>query len=104
MASSDTSNGATAKRNTLIALQNIDMSVNPIEAVQASDIHTEDAKTAVDIAIIGGGIGGLALAIGLQQYDHVRVKVYEAAAKFSEIGGMFSAFLSWKHDEVNAPH
>lgn len=41
----------------------------------------------IDIAIVGGGIGGLALSIGLQQYSHVRVKIYEAASKFSEIGG-----------------
>ncbi|KFX85822.1 hypothetical protein V490_09388 [Pseudogymnoascus sp. VKM F-3557] len=44
----------------------------------------------IDIAIVGGGIGGLALSIGLQQYSHVRVKIYEAASKFSEIGaGVF---------------
>lgn len=41
----------------------------------------------IDIAIVGGGIGGLALAIGLQQYSHIRIKIYEAASKFSEIGG-----------------
>jgi len=41
----------------------------------------------IGIAIVGGGIGGLALSIGLQQYSHVRVKIYEAASKFSEIGG-----------------
>ncbi|RFU24930.1 hypothetical protein B7463_g11405, partial [Scytalidium lignicola] len=44
----------------------------------------------IDIAIVGGGIGGLALAIGLLQYGHIRVKIYEAASKFSEIGaGVF---------------
>ncbi|KAH8802592.1 hypothetical protein F5884DRAFT_823757 [Xylogone sp. PMI_703] len=44
----------------------------------------------IDIAIVGGGIGGLALSIGLQQYSHIRVKIYEAASKFSEIGaGVF---------------
>ena len=41
----------------------------------------------IHIAIIGGGIGGLALSIGLQQYSRHRVKIYEAASKFSEIGG-----------------
>lgn len=56
-------------------------------------MRTEHLKTPVDIAIVGGGIGGLALAIGLQQYGHIRVKVYEAATKFSEIGGMFQMFL-----------
>ncbi|UKZ82814.1 hypothetical protein TrVFT333_010612 [Trichoderma virens FT-333] len=44
----------------------------------------------IEIAIVGGGIGGLALAIGLQQHDHIRIKIYEAASKFSEIGaGVF---------------
>lgn len=41
----------------------------------------------IDIAIVGGGIGGLALSIGLQQYRHIRVTIYEAATQFSEIGG-----------------
>ncbi|KAL6856823.1 FAD/NAD(P)-binding domain-containing protein [Trichoderma novae-zelandiae] len=44
----------------------------------------------IDVAIVGGGIGGLALAIGLQQHGHIRIKIYEAASKFSEIGaGVF---------------
>lgn len=47
----------------------------------------EQEQEPIDIAIVGGGIGGLALSIGLQQYSHVRVKIYEAASKFSEIGG-----------------
>ena len=41
----------------------------------------------IQIAIVGGGIGGLALSIGLQRYSHVQVKIYEAASKFFEIGG-----------------
>ena len=44
-------------------------------------------KTPIDIFIVGGGIGGLALSIGLQQYKHIRVKIYEATSKFAEIGG-----------------
>lgn len=43
----------------------------------------------IHIAIVGGGIGGLALAIGLQQYSHIQVKIYESAARFSEIGGKY---------------
>ncbi|TFB01315.1 Salicylate hydroxylase [Trichoderma ghanense] len=44
----------------------------------------------IDVAIVGGGIGGLTLAIGLQQHGHIRVKIYEAASKFTEIGaGVF---------------
>lgn len=46
----------------------------------------------IDVAIVGGGIGGLALTIGLLQYPHVRVRVYEAASQFSEIGGIFYLF------------
>ena len=43
-------------------------------------------KKAVDVAIIGGGIGGLCLALGLLKQSHIDVQVYEAASKFSEIG------------------
>lgn len=46
-------------------------------------------KEPIHIAIVGGGIGGLALSIGLQKYSHVHVKIYEAASKFAEIGGEF---------------
>ncbi|RFU76302.1 salicylate hydroxylase [Trichoderma arundinaceum] len=49
-----------------------------------------EERELVHIAIVGGGIGGLALAIGLQQYNHIQIKIYEAASKFSEIGaGVF---------------
>lgn len=49
----------------------------------------------IQIAIIGGGIGGLALSIGLQKYSHIQVKIYEAASKFEEIGGeMNNVFTS----------
>ena len=40
----------------------------------------------VEVAIIGGGFGGLTLAIGLQKYPHLNVNVYEGAQKFEEIG------------------
>ncbi|KAJ2968833.1 hypothetical protein NQ176_g8986 [Zarea fungicola] len=46
-----------------------------------------EEKTPIDVAIIGGGIGGLALSIGLQQYSHIRVRIFEAAPMFYEIGG-----------------
>ncbi|KAB5575252.1 hypothetical protein GE09DRAFT_990382 [Coniochaeta sp. 2T2.1] len=39
------------------------------------------------IAIVGGGIGGLCLAIGLSKHSHLlHVAVYEAAPAFTEIG------------------
>lgn len=38
------------------------------------------------VAVIGGGIGGLALAIGLLNYPHIDVHVYESAPSFVEIG------------------
>lgn len=48
---------------------------------------TESAKPkAIRVAVVGGGIGGLALALGLLKYDHIDVQVYEAAHTFGEIG------------------
>ncbi len=42
------------------------------------------------IAIIGGGISGLALATQLVKHSHLDVQLYEAAAQFSEIGAGIS--------------
>lgn len=42
-------------------------------------------SSGVHIAIVGGGLGGLAFAIGLQK-TNISFHIYEAAAKFSEIG------------------
>jgi salicylate hydroxylase len=50
-----------------------------------SKMISADTK-AIDIAVIGGGFGGLAVAIGLQKYPHINVQVYEGAEKFAEIG------------------
>ena len=41
---------------------------------------------AINVAIIGGGIGGISLALGLLKLPHVDVQVYESAHTFSEIG------------------
>ncbi|KAI0745659.1 FAD/NAD(P)-binding domain-containing protein [Earliella scabrosa] len=38
------------------------------------------------VAICGGGIGGLTLAVALSRYADIQVDVYEAAAQFKEIG------------------
>ncbi|KAK4692408.1 salicylate hydroxylase, partial [Lecanoromycetidae sp. Uapishka_2] len=38
------------------------------------------------VAIIGGGIGGLCLAIGLSKYPQIDSHVYESAPSFGEIG------------------
>lgn len=38
------------------------------------------------IAIVGGGIGGLTLAIALKDLDDVQVDIYEAAAELREVG------------------
>jgi len=45
----------------------------------------EGAKK-INVAVIGGGMGGLCAAIGLLKYPHLNVQIYEAAHKFSEIG------------------
>lgn len=40
----------------------------------------------LDIAIIGGGIAGLTLAIGLLKQPNTRASIYESAKEFHEIG------------------
>ena len=44
-----------------------------------------DSQRKATVAIVGGGVGGLALAIGLHGRN-VPVQVYEAAAAFEEVG------------------
>jgi salicylate hydroxylase len=46
---------------------------------------TESAKKPFNLAIVGGGIAGLSLAITLLQYG-VDLTIYEAAPHFGEIG------------------
>lgn len=46
---------------------------------------TFENHTHLPIAIVGGGLGGLALAIGLIRHG-VNVHIYEASPKFSEVG------------------
>ena len=40
----------------------------------------------LNVAVIGGGIGGLCTAIALLKYPNINVQVYEAAPTFGEIG------------------
>ena len=49
------------------------------------DLETDVRAKSFSIAIIGGGLGGLALAFGLLHHN-VPCHIYEAAAEFSEIG------------------
>ncbi|KAF2802259.1 salicylate hydroxylase [Mytilinidion resinicola] len=42
----------------------------------------------LDIAIIGGGVGGLTAAIALRQHPALRVQIYEQASSFREIGAV----------------
>jgi salicylate hydroxylase len=49
------------------------------------DISTFENHPTLPIAIVGGGLCGLALAIGLVKHG-VAVRIFEAAAAFSEVG------------------
>ncbi|KAI0405193.1 hypothetical protein F4802DRAFT_614868 [Xylaria palmicola] len=42
--------------------------------------------TAIKVAIVGGGIAGLALAAGLTKKPHLSVQVYEAVAQYADVG------------------
>ena len=41
----------------------------------------------ISIAIVGGGIGGLSLAAGLQNCPHINVQVYEGTKVYKDVGG-----------------
>ncbi|KAF7793834.1 hypothetical protein EIP86_004955 [Pleurotus ostreatoroseus] len=48
--------------------------------------YQEPKKPRLSVAICGGGIAGLLLAVGLSKYDDIQVNVYEAAERFKEVG------------------
>lgn len=50
----------------------------------------------INVAVVGGGIGGLCTAIGLLKYPHLNVQIYEAAHKFSEVSARSGPALSPK--------
>ena len=67
---------------------------------------TESSKPkAIRVAVVGGGIGGLTLALGLLKYDHLDVQVYEAAHTFGEIGaGVAIGLNAQKALKLIGPH
>ena len=47
---------------------------------------TSSSPASIRLAIVGGGIGGIALALGLLQSPHVDFQIYEAAPIWVQIG------------------
>ncbi|KAJ7045738.1 FAD/NAD-P-binding domain-containing protein [Mycena alexandri] len=59
------------------------------------------------VAICGGGIGGLCLAVALSKHTHIQVDVFEGAERFKEIGaGVMIWSRTWRILELLelAPH
>lgn len=50
----------------------------------------DDAYPSLNIAIVGGGPGGLATAVALQQIPSVEVTLYEQAKVLREVGAGIS--------------
>jgi salicylate hydroxylase len=46
-----------------------------------------DSSSKISVAIVGGGIGGLSLAVGLQKCPQLDVQVYEGTKVYTDIGG-----------------
>lgn len=46
--------------------------------------HSEEPR--IKVSIVGGGIGGLALAVGLVKQPHLDVHVYEGVSGYADIG------------------
>jgi salicylate hydroxylase len=58
----------------------------PLPTISSTTTVHERPDRPLRLAIVGGGIGGLCLALGLRKHSHIDVQIYEAAHKFSEIG------------------
>ncbi|PSR73283.1 hypothetical protein PHLCEN_2v10861 [Hermanssonia centrifuga] len=67
-------------------------------------VPTQDdskATTKFRVAICGGGIAGICLALSLSKYPDIQVDLYEAAARFTEIGaGLTVQGRTWKPLEL----
>ena len=50
------------------------------------------------LLVSGGGIGGLTLAYALSKSPDIRIDVYEAASKFTEIGAGIAVY--WRTRQV----
>ncbi|KAI1753358.1 hypothetical protein F4782DRAFT_91860 [Xylaria castorea] len=48
----------------------------------------------IEVAIVGGGIAGLALAAGLIKQQHLNVQVYEGVAQYSDVGAGLALHLN----------
>ncbi|KAI0491123.1 hypothetical protein F4859DRAFT_34690 [Xylaria cf. heliscus] len=48
----------------------------------------------IEVAIVGGGIAGLALAAGLIKQEHLNVHVYEGVAQYSDVGAGLALHLN----------
>ncbi|KAI0420237.1 hypothetical protein F5X98DRAFT_39482 [Xylaria grammica] len=48
----------------------------------------------IEVAIVGGGIAGLALAAGLTKKPHTSVHVYEAVSQYSDVGAGLALHLN----------
>ena len=57
-----------------------------MSSIPSTTTSESPAPTTLNVAVVGGGIGGLALALGLLEHPHIDVQVYESAPSFGEIG------------------
>lgn len=56
-----------------------------------------DSTSAINIAVIGGGLAGAVIANALLQYAHIDVHVYESAPEFSERGAAIGLAENAQH-------